>query len=122
MGKRFVAVVLAMTVFAVIGLSLVEAQDKAKFTIKEVMKDAHKSGLYKKVGEGKATKEEKEKLVELYTSLAQNKPPKGDLEAWKKQTEAMLAAAKGSLKDEKEEQGKLLALVKCGDCHGKFKQ
>jgi hypothetical protein len=121
MGKRLVSTALAL-VAVFIGLSLVEAQDKPKYTIKEVMKDAHKSGLYKKVGEGKATKEEKEKLVELYTSLTQNKPPKGDLEEWKKQTEAMLAAAKGSLKDDKDDQAKLLMIVKCAECHGKFKQ
>ena len=70
-----------------------EKGDKAKYTIKEVMQEAHKSGLVRKVAQGKAEKADKEKLVEYYTSLPQNKPPKGDAKEWKDQTEAMLAAA-----------------------------
>jgi cytochrome c553 len=122
MSRRLFSTALALAVVASIGLGLVVAQDNPKYTIKEVMKEAHKSGLYKKVGEGKANKEEKEKLVELYTALPQNKPPKGDAAEWKKQTEAMLSAAKGSAKDDKDEQAKLLSIVKCQECHGKFKQ
>lgn len=105
------------------GLSLAGAdEDKPKYTIKEVMKEAHKSGLYKKVAENKADQEEKEKLVDLYTSLPKNEPPKGDKQEWKKQTEAMLKAAKGALKDDKAEAKKLLKLVNCQKCHGKFKE
>ncbi len=85
------------------------------------MAQAHKNGLYKKVGQGKATKEEKEKLVELYTALAKNTPPKGDAAAWKKQTEEMLAAAKGSLNGDKDAEAKLLKIVNCGSCHKEFK-
>jgi hypothetical protein len=95
--------------------------DKPKFTIKQVMKEAHKSNLWKKVAEGKADKDEKEKLVELYIALSQNEPPKGDKEAWKKKTEAMLAAAKEAAKGEEGAGKKLVNLVKCADCHKAFK-
>ncbi|MEX2176916.1 MAG: hypothetical protein WD872_21290, partial [Pirellulaceae bacterium] len=63
---------------------------KPKHTIKDVMKLAHKGGLMKKVVEGKASDEEKTKLVELYVALAGNKPPKGDEAAWKEKTDAVV--------------------------------
>jgi hypothetical protein len=104
------------------GLSLAWANgDDTKYSIKDVMKEAHKSGLYKKVGQGKATKEEKEKLVAFYTALAKETPPKGDADAWKKQTEEMLAAAKGSLDGDKDAEAKLLKIVNCAGCHKQFK-
>jgi hypothetical protein len=116
---RFVSAV-ALLAFA--GLTLVGAEDdKPKFTIKAVMKEAHKSGLYKKVAEGRADKEEKEKLVTLYEALPKNKPPMGDEKEWKKKTEEMLAAAKGCLKDEKGAGAKLAKLVNCKTCHAAFK-
>ncbi|HMC67061.1 MAG TPA: hypothetical protein VKI65_19140 [Gemmataceae bacterium] len=112
-----------VVVVAFAGLTLAGAgEDKPKYTISEVMKEAHKSGLYKKVAEGKADQDEKEKLVDLYTSLPKNEPPKGDKKEWKKQTEAMLKAAKGALKDDKTEAKKLLKLVNCKTCHGKFRE
>lgn len=111
-----------VAVISVICVSLVWADDdKPKYTIKEVMKNAHKSGLYKKVAEGKADKEEKEKLVALYEALAKNKPPKGDEKEWKKQTEDMLKAAKACCKDEKDAGPKLAKLVSCKTCHAAFK-
>jgi hypothetical protein len=90
-----------------------------KFTIKEVMKEAHKSGLLKKVAAGTADKEDREKLVELYKALSENKPPKGDAEEWKKSTAVLHKAAEEALKDPAA--GKKLK-VNCAECHGKFKE
>jgi hypothetical protein len=112
--------VAVLAVFVALGLAVAQ-EDKPKYTIKQVMKDAHKSNLWKKVAQGKATKEEDEKLVEYYTALTKNKPPKGDEKEWKEQTEAMLAAAKGAVKNDKAEEEKLLKLVNCMMCHGKFR-
>jgi len=70
------------------------ADDKPKHTIKDVMKVAHKGGLMKKVADGNASDDEKKQLVELYESLAANKPPKGDDADWKTKTDALLDAAK----------------------------
>ena len=50
------------------------AGEKAKYTTKEVMAEAHKGGLMKKVADLKASDEEKTKLVELYVALSQNDP------------------------------------------------
>jgi hypothetical protein len=97
------------------------AQDKAKFTIAEVMAKAHKSGLMKKVAEGKADDGEKKELVELYTALSANKPPKGDEKAWKEKTDKMLALAKECQKGDKDAGAKLLKEANCGACHKAFK-
>jgi cytochrome c553 len=94
-------------------------KDKPKFTISEVMKKAHTSGLLKKVAAGDAEKEDREQLAELYKSLVLSKPPAGDEEAWKKTTSVMLKVAVEAIADA--EAGKKLK-VNCGACHGEFKK
>jgi hypothetical protein len=94
-------------------------KDKPKYTIKEVMAKAHKSGLWKKVAKGTAEKEDREMLAELYKALMQNKPPAGDIETWKKTTEEMHKIAEASIKDA--EAGKKLK-IDCAACHKKFKE
>lgn len=108
----------------VIGLAVVRAaEDAPKYTIKEVMKMAHhgQNSLAKKVASGKATKEEDKKLVQLYTALAANKPPRGDINVWKEKTGALVDAAKG-VEDGKAGATKHLATaMNCGACHKIFK-
>jgi len=93
-------------------------EKKPKYTIKEVMAEAHKSGLWKKVAAGDADKADREKLAELYKSLMENKPPKGDLDEWKKTTTVMHRIAQNAIADA--EAGKKLK-VNCGACHKMFK-
>jgi len=95
-----------------------DKKEKAKYTIKEVMDQAHKSGLLKKVAAGKAEKEDREKLAELYKALMLNAPPKGSAEEWTKTTEVLHKIAEEAIKDP--EAGKKLK-VNCGACHKKFK-
>lgn len=123
MRKALGLVVLGALAAASVGLGLVGAadDDKPKYTIKEVMKDAQKGGLYKKVAEGKASKEEKEKLIEYYVALGKQKPPKGDDKSWKEKTEALLTAAKACAKDEKGAGEKLAKAADCMTCHSSHK-
>lgn len=93
-------------------------EKKPKFTIKEVMAQAHKSGLFKKIQSGTAEKEDREKLAELYKALVDNKPPKGEVDEWKKTATVLHKIAVDAIKDP--EAGKNLK-VNCGGCHGKFK-
>ena len=93
------------------------AQDKAKYTIKEVMKKAHKEGVLQNAVAGKATKEQLESLVEMYNSLTQNKPPKGEAASWKEKTDAMVTGAKVLLKDSKDKAA-AATLKKAADCKG----
>jgi hypothetical protein len=88
-----------------------------KASIKEVMLEAHKKGLLKKVAGGKGDKADAEKLLKLYTDLAANKPPAGEAADWKTKTDAIVAAAKEVVAG-KEGAGKALTkAVNCGACH-----
>lgn len=91
---------LALTIVTAPIASLAFADDdsdkpKTKYTIKEVMKNAHKDGLLKKVAGGDATQEEKVMLLDNYIALVENTPEKGDANSWQKLSgSAALAAAK----------------------------
>ncbi len=113
MVKFFVAPVLVVGLL--VSLAVVRADDAPKYTIKEVMKMAHagNASLFKKVSSGQASKEDKEKLVELYTALAADTPTKGDADSWKTKTGALLDAAK-EVQDGKE--GAVKELKKAGNC------
>jgi len=112
-----VAVVLAIS--SAIGLSLSRAADDAepKYTIKEVMKLAHKDGLMKKVASGDGTKEDAEKLLELYTALGENKPPKGDAADWKERTDALIQAAQDAVDGKEGAGAELQKAANCAACH-----
>jgi hypothetical protein len=122
---------LILGAFAVFGMALMfssnaegvvfdkdKKDEKPKYTIKEVMAEAHKSGLLKKIQKGDADKADREKLAELYKALALSEPAKGDKEVWKKTTETMLKVATDAIADAGA--GKKLK-VDCGACHKAFK-
>jgi len=122
-GIRFMRTVkyclLATLTLGIVGLGLYQARedDKPKYTIKEVMKTAHKEGLLKKVTSGKASDEDKKELLELYTALSQNKPPKGEIDDWKVKTKAIVKANKEIIADEKAGIKDLTKATKCQACH-----
>ncbi len=91
-------------------------EEKPKYTIKDVMQKAHKGGLMKKVADGKASKEEKEELLAMYTALTMNKPPMGGEKSWKEKTTALVDAAKAAAKDDQAVAGVSKA-ANCMGCH-----
>jgi hypothetical protein len=100
-GLRFFAIAALCGVTAVgAALPFVQAADeaaKAKHTIKEVMKIAHgkDSNLLKKVVGGEASAEDKQLLLDVYISMLEGKPSKGDEASWQTLAgKAALAAAK----------------------------
>lgn len=95
------------------------AKGKPKYTIEDVMEKAHDEddGLLKKVIGGKSEKKDRELLLELYTALGQNKPPKGSADSWKEKTGKILKAAQTLVKDEKEGIELLKKAVNCKACH-----
>ena len=120
--------VVAFAVLAIaIGASLTTgAQEKdeegtPKYNIKQVMAKAHKSQLFKKVASGKATAEEKKMLLDLYTALAENQPPKGDTKAWKAHTKVLVEAAKAAVDDTEGAGDKILKAANCATCHKEHK-
>lgn len=94
-----------------------EDEKKPKYTIKEVMKKAHKDGLMKKLAAGDGTKEDAETLVSLYEALAKSKPPKGDAESWKTKTKVLVEAAKEVVEKKPGAGEKLQKAANCAECH-----
>jgi hypothetical protein len=95
---------------------------KAKYSIKQVMKKAHsKGGLLAKVAEGKGDKADAEKLLELYTEMAKNDPPKGGAESWKRFTNGLITAAKVAVKGGEDAGEKLKKAATCSACHRQHK-
>lgn len=99
------------------------AEEKAKYTIKEVMKiTAGKDKLLAKVTDGKGSDEDKKKILEAYEELAKNPAPKkGDPANWKKLTEAIVVAAKDVVEGKEGSLEALKKATKCGDCHSAHK-
>jgi cytochrome c556 len=100
-----------------------EEKEEEELAIKDVMKQAHtgKPSLKDKVQQGKASDEEKEKLLDLYKALNKKKPPRGDEDEFRKRTEALVTAAKAAV-DGKKDAGKLLAKASnCKTCHDNYR-
>ncbi len=117
---RRVLTVLAVAAIAV-GVSQAADDEKPKYAIKEVMQQAHKDGLLKKVTDGGASKEDKEMLLDLYLSLTENEPPKGDPASWKEKTTAVVIAAGKVVVGRDGAEEALKKTVNCGECHGEHK-
>jgi hypothetical protein len=95
-----------------------DEKGKPKYSIKEVMKKAHsKDGLLNKVASGKGEKADAEKLLEMYTALAKNKPPEGDAQSWKRFTMGLIAAAKVAVEGGPDSGKRLKAAANCTGCH-----
>lgn len=107
--------ILALSMFFLAGTNGAQDKKEPKYKISEVMKTAMKGGLCAKVAKGDASDEEKKQLIELFTALSQNTPPKGEADSWKEKTGALLAAAKA-------DDGKALKkAANCGACHSVHK-
>lgn len=124
MGKSIRVVVIAMLSLSIGAFAFADDEDKKdgdakkpKHTIKDVMGKALKGKLNKKVISGDATAKEKLELLDMYISLVENKPPKGDEASWQRFSgAAALAAAKVAVgRDDGIEA--LKAATKCAACH-----
>ena len=114
--KRFVCCAVAALVVGLSVSLLSAADEKPKYTIKEVMKFQKDEKLVDKFKKGEISKDEKAKLLEGYESMLKHKPPKGDEKEWKEKVEGVVKAIKD---DDKDAFGKA---ADCGGCHGKFKK
>ncbi len=115
--RGLLAMALAVGLFGFVAFSASAYTLKdPKYTIKQVMKavEAGKGSVANKVASGKATAEEKDKMVEYAQALAENPCPKGDAESWKEKTKALVEAAK---KVQKGEKGAVAEFKKANDCN-----
>ncbi len=107
-----------LTVCLLAGSQQAGEKGKAKYEISEVMQKAHKKGgLLFRVSAGKGDKADAEKLLEMYTELAKNKPPRGDAQSWKRFTDGLVAAAKVAVKGGADAGAKLRKAANCMACH-----
>ena len=118
-------VMLSLAVLAAVaGTTFAFPVEDAKYSVKEVMKEAHGGGrnsLLAKVKGGMASDEEKAKLVELYEAMPAGKPKKGDDAAFKKWGKEMVAAAKAAQKGDTGWKEKLNKVTNCQSCHAAHK-
>jgi cytochrome c553 len=112
-----IRVALMAAVLLVFGASMATISAEGKIATKDVMEKCMKGGLWKKVAEGKGSKEEKTTLLESFTSLSENKPPKGSADSWKAKTGALVTAAKAAVADDTGYGDKLTAAANCKACH-----
>jgi hypothetical protein len=112
-----------LTLVALLGACGLRAADDPKNTIKDVMLKAHDkdSGLLGKVVGGKASKDEKQELAELYADLAKNKPAKGNPQSWKQKTDALVAVSKDVVAGKQGAEARLRAAANCMGCHAAHK-
>lgn len=123
--KIFLGAALALGVVFGMSLGADEKKDEKKDpkTIKDIMKEAHaKDGLFDQLKGGTLDEKGKKQLAELYADLPKNKPPVGDEDAWKKTTTTINDAAKEMVDGKDKDGKKLVAAVKCMDCHKAFRK
>ena len=97
-----------------------DEETKAKHTIKQVMAKAMSpkgDQLNKKVLSGEASDAEKLELLDLFISLTENEPKKGDADSWNQfSSAAAMAAAKVAVGREGA-MDELKAATNCSKCH-----
>ncbi len=93
-----------------------EGDAKPKHTIKEAMKQ-HKGKLHEKIIAGEASPEEKKELLDVYISMAESTPEKGDIESWHKLTDALVIAAAKAVVGRDDASESLKVATNCAACH-----
>ncbi len=118
-GLRYGAAALMVVAFA--GLTVFGAgDDKPKYDIETIMDKAHgekNDKLLKKVLDGKADAAEKKELLELYTELGKNKPPKGDAKSWKEKCTSLVSATQEVVDGKDNGIADLKKASMCAGCH-----
>jgi hypothetical protein len=102
-----------------------ELKPAAEMTIAEIMKEAHKapSRLLKKVADTKneASGADKQRLLDLYKSMAAQDPPQGDKADWKERNDLLIASVEGVIKGEEGAKSQLKKASNCVKCHKEHK-
>ena len=128
--RKLLSIAVAVAMCAVAGLVTVSVtsavaaekeQDEAKYTVKQVMKQAHGKKLLQKVLSGEASKEEKDKLLDLYISLVENKPKKGDEQEWLMKSGRLIVAAAMVSVGREGGEAELKKASNCKACHSAHK-
>lgn len=109
--------VVGCTAFLVASTSNNAVSADEELNIKQIMKQAFKGDLVRKVGTNKATAEEKQQLLEMSKAMAGMKPPVGSSESWTEKTDALIAAVEASIQGKPEASTLLKKTTNCAACH-----
>jgi hypothetical protein len=119
--RKLSCFVVAVCLTAGTAICLADDAEEGGHTTKEVMQQAHKGGLLKKVLDGNASDEEKVQLLNLYVSLRENEAPKGDGDSWNDKTDAILIAAAKVVAGRDGATDELKGATNCMACHSVHK-
>jgi hypothetical protein len=97
------------------------AAAEPKHKIKAVMKKCMAGGLCKKVASGKASEAEQKELLEMFQSLAANKPPRGEEKSWNEKTKSLVDAAQAVVDGKDGAGAQLQKAANCKACHDNHK-
>jgi hypothetical protein len=81
------------------------------------MKQAHSAKLLNKVVDGEASKQEKDQLLDLYLSMLENKPDKGEQQSWIMKSGRLMWAAAAVAVGREGAEGMLKEASNCKACH-----
>jgi len=122
------------TVFSIAGVILIlvlslrptllrAADQPPKYTVQEIMKAVFKGddSIAKRVGKGKATQAEVDKLAEYVGALPVNDAPQGDPAGWKKKTTAVLEAVTALQAGKPGAVAQFNLAVDCKACHSVYR-
>jgi hypothetical protein len=118
---------LAVLAVSLVGVSGAEGRkEEGPQPIKAIMQKCHNAPkgvdpLCKKFLTGVASADEVKDLLAGYEDLGKNKPPKGDPEAWKTRTAALLSAAKDLAAKKEGAADAYKKAVDCMSCHMAFR-
>ena len=124
--RKFVVATAILTLGALLAVNVTVAEEKKEekpMSTHDIMEKGFKGGksLLRKVTSTKddPTEEEVKTFLKMLKDLNKNKPEKGDVESWKKLTEAMLKPMEDIAKGEdvKKNQLALKKAANCGKCH-----
>lgn len=115
--RRTVCTLAAVSLLGSVTFVFAQGSSMPKHKIKDVMQTAHKGGLLKKVTDGGGTDKDKTELLDLYISLAENDPPKGDEASWNEKTNAIVLAAAKLVVGREGAADQLKAATNCAACH-----
>ena len=111
--------------FVLLAISAVPAirAEEAKTKIQDIMDKYHKGAdsLAKTVIAGKADEAKLKELVTAYLAMADEKPPQGDADLWKKKSMALVDATKSVIDKKPEGIEAYKTAVDCKACHTVFK-
>ncbi len=88
-----------------------------KHSIKDVMKEHKKGGLLPKILAGEGTEDDKKNLLDMYISMLEAKPPKGEMDSWQKLAGAQALAAAKLVVGREGAIDELKEATNCAGCH-----